>query len=67
MVEVEITEKINQMIDYLAHEIVVPITGKPSTQYEIDAIEKYTAALGLFARQIIAAYIDAGYRLVEPA
>ena len=45
-------EKIDKEIDYLAHEIVVPITGEPSTPYEFDAIKKYKAELGLFSDHI---------------
>jgi len=45
-------QAIEKEIDYLAYEIVVPITGKPSTQYEFDAIEKYKRELGLFADKL---------------
>ena len=47
-----LTEKIKQEINYLAHEIVVPITGKPSTPYEINSIRKYEAELELLIDHI---------------
>ena len=51
--EVMLRDEIDKEIDYLAHEIVVPITGEPTTQYEFDAIKKYKAELGLFANHIV--------------
>ena len=49
----ELVKKIVQEIDYLAREIVVPISGVPTTPYEFNAIGKYKAELGLFANHII--------------
>ncbi len=49
----ELIKKIDSKIDYLAHEIVVPISGVPTTPYEFDAIEKYRMELSLFANQIL--------------
>ena len=60
----ELREKIDQRINYLAHEIVVPITGKPSTPYEVNAVRKYKAELSLFADQILAIIKEALPELV---
>jgi len=49
-----VKEDIDKEIDYLAHEIVVPITGEPTQPYEFDALKKYKAELGLFADHIVA-------------
>ena len=53
MPERELIKKIDQKIDYLAHEIVVPISGVPTTPYEFDAINKYKVELSLFVNQIL--------------
>lgn len=49
----ELVKKIDQKIDYLAHEIVVPISGIPTTPYEVDMIAKYKVELSLFTNQIL--------------
>ncbi len=47
-----LTDKIEKEIDYLAHEIVVPITGNPTTEYERNAIRKYKRDLRLFVDKL---------------
>ena len=51
-------ERIDQDIDYRAHEIVVPITGVPFTPYEFNAIKKWKAELRLFADHLITILIE---------
>lgn len=59
----ELREKIEEEIDYLAHEIVVPITGNPTTPYEFGAIKKYKQELSLFVDHILALIPDNRYNL----
>lgn len=47
-----IAEIIAKEIDYMAHEIVVPITGRPSNEYEKQSITKYKRDLEQFANKI---------------
>ena len=47
-------ELIEHEADYYAHEIVVPITGKPATPYEINAVKHYKAEFALFGDRVIA-------------
>lgn len=53
MTEQELRETIAEKIDYLALELVVPITGIPTTPYELNAVAKYKRKLSFFADQIL--------------
>ena len=50
----DIEALIEKEADYYAKEIVVPISGNPTTPYEINAVKKYRAEFRLFANRLIA-------------